>query len=249
MDELIFLGTGGARVMLSRQLLATAGIWMQLHDTKIHLDPGPGALLHAMKHRLHPSSLDGIILSHRHLDHCGDANAMIEAMTHGGLHKKGRLYAPPDALDEDPVVLRYLRPYLEEINRLETFQAYKIGNISFRTSMPLKHGVTTYGMIFDAKSHVICYIPDTKYFPELKSFFEGSIFIISMLRKDPHHRIAHLAVKQVEELLDHARPELTILTHFGMQIYQEGPHNVAREISLRTGLRVLAAHDGFRYKL
>jgi hypothetical protein len=40
---------------------------------------------------------------------------MIEAMTEGGFKKRGVLFAPEDALEGDPVVLKYLRNYVKEI--------------------------------------------------------------------------------------------------------------------------------------
>jgi phosphoribosyl 1,2-cyclic phosphodiesterase len=57
--------------------------------------------------------LDGILLTHKHLDHSGDINVMIEAMTEGGFKKRGVLFAPRDALEEDPVVLKYAMGYVE----------------------------------------------------------------------------------------------------------------------------------------
>ncbi|MCX7911999.1 MAG: MBL fold metallo-hydrolase, partial [Dehalococcoidales bacterium] len=98
-DTLVFLGTAGARFMVSKQLAASGGIWLNLAGTQILLDPGPGSLVQATRRRLNPEKLDAIILSHRHLDHSSDANVMIEAMTNGGFRRRGWLFAPQDALD------------------------------------------------------------------------------------------------------------------------------------------------------
>jgi len=83
-DVITFLGTAGARFVVARQFLASGGAWLSLGDTQLLLDPGPGCLVQATKRKLDPSKLSAIILSHRHLDHCGDINIMIEAMTEGG---------------------------------------------------------------------------------------------------------------------------------------------------------------------
>jgi len=98
-----FLGTGGARFVVSKQLRASGGIWLSYQGTQVIIDPGPGALVKALSSRpkLDPAKLDGIILTHRHLDHASDVNIMIEAMTKGGFKKKGTLFAPADALDSD----------------------------------------------------------------------------------------------------------------------------------------------------
>jgi ribonuclease BN (tRNA processing enzyme) len=94
-DTIIFLGTAGARFVVIRQFLASGGAWLNLGNTQILLDPGPGSLVQASKRKLDPTKLDAIILSHRHLDHSGDINIMIEAMTDGGTKKRGTVFAPP----------------------------------------------------------------------------------------------------------------------------------------------------------
>ena len=91
MISLRFLGTGGARFVVARQIRASGGIWMRFGETQIHLDPGPGALVRALSALppCEPRQLDAIVLSHKHLDHSGDVNVMIEAMTSGGFRRRG----------------------------------------------------------------------------------------------------------------------------------------------------------------
>jgi phosphoribosyl 1,2-cyclic phosphodiesterase len=49
------------------------------NQTQIHVDPGPGALVRALSHvpPCNPRELDAIVLSHKHLDHSADVNAVI----------------------------------------------------------------------------------------------------------------------------------------------------------------------------
>ncbi len=85
-----------------RQLCASGGIWVSREGTNILIAPGPGSLVRCGARRagLDPSVLDGIILTHKHLDHSNDVNVMIEAMTGGGFKKRGTLLCSHDALDE-----------------------------------------------------------------------------------------------------------------------------------------------------
>lgn len=248
MIRLTFLGTGGARVMMANQMLATGGLWLDLDGTKVALDPGPGALVHARKKKLTPTSLAAVMLSHRHLDHCGDANAMIEAMTQGGLKKKGKVYAPRDALEVDPVILYYLRPYVDEVICLEEQRTYHLGNIAFTTSMRHRHGaVETYGFNFLVDNHMVSYIPDTAYFPELADFYRGDILVISVLLLESNHRISHLSVPEVREIIAAVKPRTAILTHFGMHVWQARPWEIAARLQEDTGTRVIAARDGMTF--
>lgn len=89
-DTITFLGTGGARFMITSQLLATGGLWFNIEGTNFLVDPGPGCIVQATKRKLNPEKLSGIIVSHRHLDHAADVNIMVEAMTRGGFRRHGR---------------------------------------------------------------------------------------------------------------------------------------------------------------
>ncbi|HAP31749.1 MAG TPA: hypothetical protein DCQ14_01645 [Firmicutes bacterium] len=46
-DFIKFLGTAGARFVVSRQLRASGGIWFALGGEQILVDPGPGSLGHS----------------------------------------------------------------------------------------------------------------------------------------------------------------------------------------------------------
>ena len=86
-----FLGTAGARFVMIEQLRSSGGLWVSYKDTNILIDPGPGSIVRCAVSRpkLNPLKLNGIILTHKHLDHSNDINVMIEAMTEGGFKKKG----------------------------------------------------------------------------------------------------------------------------------------------------------------
>ena len=40
-SSILFLGSGGARFVVARQLRASGGMWMRFGETQIHVDPGP----------------------------------------------------------------------------------------------------------------------------------------------------------------------------------------------------------------
>src|SRR5512142_3006149 len=99
-----FLGTAGARFAVSTQLRHSGGLVWSLGGVVLWVDPGPGALVRALSSRpkVDPAKVDALLLTHRHLDHVGDATAVVEAMTRGGFAPRGVLLAPPGALDEEP---------------------------------------------------------------------------------------------------------------------------------------------------
>jgi len=109
-----------------------------------------------------PRRLDGIILTHKHLDHSNDVNILIEAMTDGGFNKKGVLFCPEDAITEDPVVMRYARGYIERVELLKEKKTYAIKDVTFTTPVRHVHGVETYGLVFQLNASIgLSPIPDS----------------------------------------------------------------------------------------
>jgi len=253
MSFIKFIGTAGARFVVTKQLRSSGGVWMSVGETNLYIDPGPGALVRCLnsKPKLEPSTLDGILLTHKHLDHSGDVNVMIEAMTEGGFKKRGVLFAPEDALEEDPVVLRYLRNYVENVIVLKESTEYRIGEISFSTAQKHRHRVETYGINFKIKPHSLSLISDTKFFPDLPNLYRGEILIIHVVRLKPvaDEPIEHLSVEDVKTILKKTKPKLTILTHFGMTMIRAKPWEVASELEKELGLKVIAASDGMKLDL
>jgi phosphoribosyl 1,2-cyclic phosphodiesterase len=248
-----FLGTAGARFVVMKQLRASGGVWLSLGKTNLFMDPGPGALVRCLssKPRLEPSTLDGILLTHKHLDHSGDVNVMIEAMTEGGFKKRGTLFAPRDALEEDPVVLKYVMGYVEKVEVLEEDSEYRIGDIQFSTARKHQHRVETYGLNFTTSPHTISFITDTRFFQELPNLYQGEVLVIHVVRLKPigDDPIDHLSMEDVKSIVKKVKPRLTILTHFGMTMIKAKPWVVAAELGKELGLKIIAASDGMKIDL
>jgi phosphoribosyl 1,2-cyclic phosphodiesterase len=246
MNKIKFLGTAGARFVVMKQLRASGGIWLTLDDTNVMIDPGPGSLVRCIssKPKLNPMDLDGIILTHRHIDHSNDINIMIEAMTNGGFKKKGVVFAPNDALEGDPVILKYVRDQVERIEILKEKGKYHVGNISFETPIRMKHGVETYGINFRGKTSSISLITDTDFFTGLASHFTGDILIVNVVMLEDKSTIEHLCLQEAEQIIETNKPRLAILTHFGMGMVKAKPWEIAEQLSKKLSVQVTAASDG-----
>jgi ribonuclease BN (tRNA processing enzyme) len=248
-DTITFLGTAGARFMVSRQLAASGGLWLNLNGIEILIDPGPGSIVQSTKRKLNAEKLSAIILSHRHLDHVADVNVMVEAMTNGGFHRHGYLFAPADALETEPVIFSYLKKYIEGVVVLEEGKSYTIGNISFTTPVRHVHPVETYGMVFQTPGHNFSYIADTRYFAGLGQNYHSEMIIINMVLTEPRPPIDHLSVPDAARLIREIKPRIAILSHFGLHVWQAKPWEIARELSEQTSVKVIAARDGMRFDL
>ena len=248
-DTITFLGTAGARFVVISQLLASGGLWLNLGGTEILLDPGPGCIIQSTKRKLKADKLSAIILSHRHLDHSADANIMIEAMTEGGFKPRGRLFAPADALETEPVIFSYLRGYLDGIEVLQEGKSYSVDNISFDTPIRHIHPVETYGMRFKTGEHNLSYIADSRYFDGLWQNYGGELLIINVVFLEPGRPIDHLSVPDAKRIIMELKPKVAILTHFGMTMWRAKPWEIAQKLSEETGGKVIAARDGMKFDL
>ena len=245
-----FLGTGGARFVAMRQIRSTGGLWLHYKDTNLYIDPGPGAIvkINGSKERFDPLNLDGILLSHKHLDHSNDVNILIEAMTNGGFKKKGVLFCPEEAVNKDPVVLKYVMEYLDNIVHLKAKESYTLKDISFITPVRHIHPVETYGVVFHLNK-TIGLITDTRFFDTLPDHYRADILIINVLRSQPiekEHNVDHLAINNVAEIIERIKPEMAIMTHFGMNMIREKPYLLAEKLGKETGVNVIAAYDGMK---
>ncbi len=250
-----FLGTAGARFVMARQLRASGGIYLELLGQKIALDPGPGALVRMTRSRpaLDPSRLEAVILSHKHIDHSNDVNILLDAMTAGGLKKRGILMAPEECLDgPDAVVLRYLRDHLERIDILKPEKAYRLGPLTVRTTRRHDHEAETYGLKFYLPGQVLGFMVDTGYFPGLlESYRDVDILVMSVLRvrEAEGNYIKHLTAVEATRILKELKPRRVYLTHFGLTMLQADPRKVAGKMVEETGVEVLAAYDGLTVTL
>ena len=250
-----FLGTAGARFVVTKQLRASGGLWACLEGVNVLVDPGPGCLVRCLnsKPRLDPTRLDALLLSHRHLDHSNDINLMMEAMSEGGFKRRGRVFVPGEALEEDPVVLRYVRGYVEEIVPLKAGGRYQLGpGVRFRTPIAHQHGTETYGFVFETPKHTLSYITCTLFFPELAKAYAGcdTLLINTVrLKGDERKDIKHLTLDDARTLIRAIKPRTTLLTHFGMTMIRAKPWELAKKLSEETGVEVIAARDGMRHEL
>lgn len=251
MISVLFLGTGGARFVVARQIRASGGMWMRFGETQIHVDPGPGALVRALSQvpPCNPRELSAIALSHKHLDHSGGVNAMIEAMTSGGFRKRGALLAPRDALEGEFVVLPYAQKFLERIEILEgSGGPYRIGEVAVHTSVRHVHGVETYGLHFTHQGTTVSYLPCGRYFDGIAEDYarhKPDVLIFNVLRFVDSMDVDHMTWSDACRVVEEVRPKVAVFQHFGTKMLEADPQRLAQELEDRLGIRAIAAYDGY----
>ena len=100
------------------------------------------------------------------------------------------------------------------------------------------------------------YIADGRFFKDLPGYYRGELLILNVVFVEPRPPSGnillptdHLSVPDAERIINIVKPKMAIITHFGMGMWRADPQRVARYMTERTGIRVIAAKDGMQFKL
>ena len=240
MSSITFLGTGGGRFVILSQQRYSGGLWLDFEEAKLILDPGPGALIRALQFGKQPDKLDGILVSHNHIDHQNDASLMIEAMTGGMRSRRGVL-----ALNTR--TLGYISEYHRDFVNLTITspgEKFKIKNLEIE-AIPTSNHVDAVGYKFYSKDGTVTCTSDTAYSEDLIKYYKGSdVLILNTIVPATRDIDVHLNTKTAAYIIEKAKPKLAVMQHFGRTMLMYGPEKEARWIQDRTNIRTIAARDG-----
>jgi ribonuclease BN (tRNA processing enzyme) len=248
-SQIIFLGTGSGKSVRGKQLRATGGIVLQTLGYQFLIDPGPGATAMAANYGINLRDTAAILVTHNHLGHANDLNAVIDAMTYSGLDKHGVLIASKSVIEGDEFGKPYLREYfgtlLERIIALDKHQKAAIDEIEIHGLQANHTDMTAIGFKIITPDFTLVYTGDTEYTPGLAENYKGSdIIILNVTNPNGIKDSLNLCCKDAALILEKAKPNLAIITHFGLKMIQADPLFEAREIQKQSGVQVIAAKDG-----
>lgn len=248
-SQIIFLGTAGDNAATSRQLRSSGGIILQIDETQLHLDPGPGALNKAKEYGVNLRANTAILVSHAHLNHCNDLNILIEAMTLSGLDKKGVLIANKTLIQGSekyaPYLTKYHQELLEKVIVLEKGQKAGIELTEIHALNAEHTDPHTIGFKLFCPRFTLSYTADTKYNKTLVEEMQGSdILILNVPYPGEKGEGLNLDTKSAIKIIEKVKPRLAIISHFGLEMLKTDPMVEAREIQRETGVQTIAARDG-----
>ncbi|MFZ2456419.1 MAG: MBL fold metallo-hydrolase [Candidatus Altiarchaeia archaeon] len=244
MASITFLGTGGGRFVVLNQRRYSGGLFLDL-ESKISLDPGPGALIRALQFKKDPQKLDGILVSHHHIDHYNDAEILVEAMTHGMRTKRGVLVLNKGTLD---YVSSYHKSFVELIVA-EPEKKFSIGELEIEC-LPTMNHEDAVGFRFNSKHGTIICSSDTAYSKDLAGNYKGAkVLILNTIVPASKEIETHLNTRGAASIIKEAKPEVAITQHFGMTMLNCDPAKEAKMIEDETGVRTIAARDGMELDL
>ena len=253
--EILFLGTGGGRFATITQKRRTAGIRILGEKLNLHLDPGPGALVYSVASGLSPEKINALLVSHCHPDHYTDAEVFIEAMTRGMTRKRGLLAASHSVLYGNevcgPSISKYHQQMPEKVIEAKPGVKFQVGNLNVAVTEARHSDPDTVGFRFETEDvGDIAYTRDTEYFEGIGKYYKGvRLLILCVMRPAGKPWKGHMTTEDAIKIIEEARPENVIITHFGMQMIFRGSRNEAKLIENKTGVPTIAANDGMHIRI
>lgn len=250
--ELFFLGTGGGRFATITQKRRTGGIRFLSKDLNMHLDPGPGALIYSLNMGLDPQKIMTMLVSHSHPDHYNNAEILIEAMTLGMRKKRGIVAAPNSVLFGNevcgPAISRYHQQMLEQVIEAKPGVGFDVGDTKVVATEAKHTDPEAVGFRFETPDvGDIGYTSDTEFFEGIGKTYEGiRLLLLCVMRPSGNPWRGHMTTEDAIKIVEEAKPEMAVLTHFGMQMIFRGPVTEAKLIQQKTGVSTVAASDNMR---
>lgn len=254
--ELVFLGTGGGRFNLVRQVRKTAGF--RIHGSlNIHVDPGPGALFECLRRGIAVGKTDVIIVTHNHIDHVNDANLLIEALAKYGKVAPVAVIGSKSAISGDSNgdrgVSHYHQTLVKTVSIASPGKPIRLGSgrkTALLSPTKVRHDDRTgFGFVLEIDGARIGYTSDTEYFRELPGQYANLDLLIANNLKGYDDGVPdHLYSGTTALLLAECRPKMCALQHMGLSLIKSGPEKEAKKIEAASGIRTIAAQDGMRLR-
>lgn len=241
-SKILFLGTGGDAFVIGKQKRASGGIIFNYAESQFHIDPGPGSLVMAKLTNANLRSNTGILVTGNDLFRANDVNAVIFAMTHDGLDKRGVLICPSKViLDEEKgnFANKFYLDFLERIIMTTNTKKIGVNEIDIEV-IDLEEDNCGYKIITPKFSLV--YIPHTLKVDELMQLEEIDILILNV--RDPIETKNSLNSELAQKVISKLSPQIAIITGFGMKMLESESLYECREMQKNTGIQVISAKDG-----
>lgn len=246
--KLTFLGTGGGRYATGEQIRKTGGIVLESEETQIHIDPGPGALDESHRELDNPLQTEATVVSHAHLDHHNDAEAIIEMMAESA-KQPGAVFANETVLngygDLEKAVSDYHRDLCKTVETLEDGSSHEFRDLTIRSQEMFHSDPRTAGFVIKSDEKSVGFWTDTEFSEELLDFYSKVDWLVVYCTRKRNSGVPqHTSVDEIPDIVDAAEPKTVIVTHFGKGFLDSDMEEEEKWLDEKLDCKLVFADDG-----
>lgn len=246
--KLKFLGTGGGRYVTAEQKRKTSGMLLKTEETKIHIDPGPGALVEAQENN--PEETEAVLVTHAHLDHANDTEAIIEMMTY--CHDQpGTIFANESALkgysDVEKRISSYHQDLCRDVHNLSEEKEVEFKDITIESQEMFHGDPKVFGFKLSDGDKKWGFWSDSQYSTELTEFYSDcDMLVINCSRPRNNSVKGHTDSGDIPEIMEDTEVKTAIITHFGY-LFLENMEKEKEWLEENVDAKLIFAEDGMSF--
>lgn len=243
--QLVILGTAGDSTTMGKQVVASGGIVLIDDDIHIHVNPGPGSLICAKQWDIPIRNTDVLVMTQNSVLQAGDANALVDAMSLGGLDVKGVVLCPQSVVhptsEGSPLLSIQSRQFVEKVIVLKSEDKVGIGDIQIIPCKTHRDESECLGYIIKTSRFSIGLMP----YPDVSKdrilqYKNCDVLVLLSVTEQKSEDVYDKIVSVVKQ----SKPKLAVLSGYSFQVLREDPLALAREVQKSSGVQTIAAKDG-----
>ena len=205
--------------MLATQERKTGGMLFDLDKVKFIVDPGPGSLVNAVSIGIDPSKLNGVIVSHIHIDHCTDANVYLDCIEEPFLIAEEHCIREKKQTKADFDYFPCITAYHQKKSKVHAVKPGDVVDIGVKIrAIKMKHYEPTVGFRITAGNVDVGYVSDGAYYKGLEKGYDGCkilIFNVIVPKGQTAKVDTYMSVDGMISFLNglSVKPKLVVLTH------------------------------------
>ena len=245
--KLKFLGTGGGRYVTASQRRKTAGIILETDEQDFFIDPGPGALVESTGLC---EDVKSIVVSHNHLEHANDAQALIERVAYR--HENSlTLYGSKSVIKGHGELERFVSGYHQDlctdVKVLED-SSFSEEGLEVESQVMFHTDPTCAGFKVSSESETIGFWTDSEFSEELTGFYSDCDTLVVYCSRPRGKTVkGHLSLDQVPEIAEGSEASTLIVTHFGYKFLEQDLDEEKAWLEKKVEQKVVFADDGMEF--
>lgn len=188
------------------------------------LDVGSGTLHRLTQIGFDFKTLDAVVLTHFHIDHCSDFLTLCQTLWLEGYSRQLKVYGPPMLPDWIRGLLMHSFPYLQDKvgmeYRLLDSNPITVGNIQLMNKPGCHGSIDARALRLEVDGKTFAYSSDTAPCDNVKDLADG----VDLLAHEcnwldgEHPKEVHSSPSEVAGVVEEAQPAAVILTHVSPEV-------------------------------